>query len=222
MSDDTKGIIGSLKEAFVQRKIARAERQHLITGERDEGHVNRLPPGQRQVENWPVLDLGVQPNIDIPNWALTIDGFVRNKLSWSFDELKAQPVHEQLCDMHCVTAWSRLDNRFTGVSTQTLLDAAQPLPSAKHVIFHGADGYTTNVSLEAFSAPDAMIAYAHDGQSITREHGGPVRMLLPQWYLWKSAKWITRIEFSDDDKPGFWEVRGYHNEGDPWGEQRYS
>lgn len=222
MGNDSKGILGSLKEAFVQRKIARAERQHLITGETDIGHTKRLPPGQRQVENWPVLDLGVQPSIDPASWSLSIEGFVLNKLNWSFDELKALPVHEQVCDMHCVTAWSRFDNRFTGVSTQTVLDLVQPLPSAKHVIFHGADGYTTNVSMEAFSTPDAMLAYAHDGTPITREHGGPVRMLLPQWYLWKSAKWITRIEFADVDKPGFWENRGYHNEGDPWAEERYS
>ncbi|MGB1086951.1 MAG: sulfite oxidase-like oxidoreductase [Alphaproteobacteria bacterium] len=223
MADDNKtGLLGSVRQAFVQRKMARAERQHLITGEADENRINRLPPGQRQVENWPVLDLGVQPSIDPASWSSRIDGFVLNSQELDFAALKALPVHEQVCDMHCVTAWSRFDNRFTGVSTKTLLDAVQPLPSAQHVIFHGADGYTTNVSLEAFSAPDAMLAYAHDGQPITRDHGGPVRMLLPQWYLWKSAKWITRIEFSDVDKPGFWEVRGYHNEGDPWGEERYS
>lgn len=219
---DGKSVLETLKAAFIKRKMERADRKHLITGELDADHANRLPPGQRLVENWPVLDLGIQPDISKDTWQLKIDGFVANPISWSFNDLMAQPVHEQLCDIHCVTAWSRYDNTFTGVSTAHILDVVQPTPSANHVIFHGADGYTTNVSLAAFSAPDAMLAHSHDGAPLERQHGGPVRMVLPQWYFWKSAKWITRIEFVDDDQPGFWEVRGYHNEGDPWTEDRYS
>ena len=220
--EHTPGLLGQLKEAFVGRKMARAERGHLLTGEADEAHKKRLPPGQRLVENWPVLDLGIQPTVTADQWTLDINGHVANPVKWDYATLQAQPRHDQVCDIHCVTAWSRYDNHFEGVSTAHILDLVKPTPSVTHVIFHAYDGYTTNVTLDAFAAPDAMIAHSWNGSPLTREHGGPVRMVLPQWYFWKSAKWIKRIEFVDADQPGFWEVRGYHNEGDPWLEERYS
>ena len=123
--------------------------------------------------------------------------------------------------MHCVTSWSNYDNRWIGVSARTLIDLARPLPEARHVIFHSVDGYTTNVQLAQFAEPDVYLVDSWNEAPITREHGGPVRVLIPRLYLWKSAKWVKRIEFSIHDKPGFWEVRGYHNNADPWLEERY-
>ncbi|HSI00538.1 MAG TPA: molybdopterin-dependent oxidoreductase, partial [Reyranella sp.] len=124
-------------------------------------------------------------------------------------------------DIHCVTAWSRYDNKWEGVSARTLIDLVKPKAEAQHVIFHSYDTYTTNVPLADFAADDVLLAWSWNGEAISREHGGPLRVVIPKLYFWKSAKWIKRIEFSALDKPGFWELRGYHNDGDPWLEQRY-
>ena len=207
------------KRVAIKQAWARAGRR--LTGTADPGHAQRLPPGQRLVTNWPVLDLGIQPDVPCADWRLTVDGAVANPVEWNWDALMAQPAFDDVSDIHCVTQWSRYDNRWTGVSTQHLLAVVQPLPSAAHVILHGYDGYTTNVRLDHFAEGDCLLAHSHDGVPISREHGGPVRAILPRWYLWKSAKWLERIEFRDGDRPGFWEVRGYHDEGDPWVEQRY-
>jgi DMSO/TMAO reductase YedYZ molybdopterin-dependent catalytic subunit len=126
-----------------------------------------------------------------------------------------------MSDIHCVTAWSRYDNRWEGVSGKHLLSVVQPLERATFLVCHSHDGYTTNLALEHFADDDVLLAYKWEGQEIPREHGGPVRAIVPRFYFWKSAKWIKRIEFVAKDKPGFWENRGYHNEGDPWKEQRY-
>jgi DMSO/TMAO reductase YedYZ molybdopterin-dependent catalytic subunit len=134
----------------------------------------------------------------------------------------AQPQIEDTSDIHCVTSWSRYDNRWQGVSTGHILDLVRPKAEAKHVILHSYDGYTTNITTKVFGEPDVLLAHSWEGQLLTAEHGAPVRLIVPQWYFWKSAKWIKRIEFAAQDQPGFWEVRGYHNEGDPWDEQRYS
>jgi DMSO/TMAO reductase YedYZ molybdopterin-dependent catalytic subunit len=133
----------------------------------------------------------------------------------------SQPQVEIVSDIHCVTQWSRYDNRWTGVSTRHVIDLVRPIEGANHVILYGYDGYTTNVGLDAFAGDGGLIAHGHDGRSITREHGGPARLVIPRYYFWKSAKWLKRIEFTITDRPGFWEVRGYHNVGDPWMEQRY-
>jgi DMSO/TMAO reductase YedYZ molybdopterin-dependent catalytic subunit len=133
----------------------------------------------------------------------------------------ALPQSEILCDMHCVTQWSRYDNRFSGVKTRDLLALVKPKPDARFVSMTSYDGYTTNLTLEDFAAEGVVVAHAWEGQPLTRQHGGPVRLILPQLYLWKSPKWLTRIEFLAADRPGFWEVRGYHNRGDPWLEERY-
>jgi DMSO/TMAO reductase YedYZ molybdopterin-dependent catalytic subunit len=133
----------------------------------------------------------------------------------------ALPQQDSVSDMHCVTQWSRYDNQWRGVAARTLLAMVEPLPSARHVILHGYDGYTANVRLDQFDQPDVFLVHQWDGRPIDRRHGGPVRLLIPHLYLWKSAKWLRRIELSARDKPGFWEVRGYHNNGDPWQEERY-
>jgi DMSO/TMAO reductase YedYZ molybdopterin-dependent catalytic subunit len=216
MADD-----GGLKDKLVAVKQAWARAGRLLTGTPDVDHANRLPPGQRLVTNWPVLDLGIQPDVPKSEWRLTVDGAVVNAIEWDWATLMAQPQFEDVSDIHCVTQWSRYDNRWTGVSAQHLLSVVQPLPSAAHLVLHGYDGYTTNVRLEDFAAVDCLLAHSHDGAPISRQHGGPVRLIMPRYYLWKSAKWLKRIEFLPVDRPGFWEVRGYHNEGDPWAEQRY-
>jgi DMSO/TMAO reductase YedYZ molybdopterin-dependent catalytic subunit len=218
MADET----GGLKDKLVAVKQAWAQAGRLLTGRTDPARAERLPPGQRLVTNWPVLDLGVQPAVAKEDWELTIDGAVLTPLSWRWADLMAQPQVEMVSDIHCVTQWSRFDNRWEGVSTQHLLALVQPLPGAAHVVLHSYDGYTTNVRLEHFAGDDCLLAHSHDGAPLARVHGGPVRAVIPQWYLWKSAKWLKRIEIRRDDAPGFWEVRGYNNDGDPWTEQRYS
>lgn len=210
------------RDKLVATKQAWARAGRLLTGTASDPDTDRLPPGQRLVTNWPVLDLGIQPDVPRARWRLAVDGRVLTPQSWGWDDYAAQPQVEMVSDIHCVTQWSRYDNRWSGVSTQHLLALVQPLPDARHVVLHSYDGYTTNVRLDHFAEEDALLAHAHDGVPLSREHGGPVRLIIPRYYLWKSAKWIKRIEFRADDKPGFWEVRGYHNEGDPWAEQRYS
>ncbi len=215
MSDD-------INEKLVKSKQKWAAEGRLLTGKSSRPQEERLPPGQKLVTNWPVLDLGIQPDVAKNLWKLAMDGLVAQPQQWSWDMFMAQPAFEDVSDVHCVTQWSRYDNRWTGVATRHILDVVQPLPEANHVILHSYDGYTTNVTLAHFSDVDCLIAHSHDGAPISREHGGPARLIIPKYYLWKSAKWIKRIEFVDRDAPGFWEVRGYHNEGDPWAEQRYS
>lgn len=213
-------MLGKIKSKLIESKEAWSREGRLLTGE-DGRSDNRLPPGQRLVKQWPVLDLGVHPEIPQTRWRLEVDGLVANPLVLDWQGLQELPQSQQRCDIHCVTSWSMFDTDWLGVSAGDLLAAVQPLPSARHVVLHAFDGYTTNVSLEVFGAPDAMIATHFGGEPLTKEHGGPVRMLVPQYYLWKSAKWLSRIEFVAEDRPGFWEVRGYHNEADPWLEQRY-
>jgi DMSO/TMAO reductase YedYZ molybdopterin-dependent catalytic subunit len=224
MSDDNESpsLIGQIKDKLIRSKEKWAEEGRAITGRPDMGHVSRLPPGQKLVTNWPVLDLGVQPDVKPENWRLRITGLVENPAVWTLEQFRALPQFESVSDIHCVTTWSRYDNHWQGVSARTLLDIAKPKPEARHVIFHAYDGYTTNVKLGAFADANVLLAYAWEGQPLAREHGGPVRVVIPDWYLWKSAKWVTRIEFAAEDRRGFWETRGYHNEADPWKEERYS
>ena len=224
MSDDTENpnLLGQIKDKLIRSKEKWAAEGRAITGRPDMGHVARLPPGQKLVQNWPVLDLGVQPDVKPENWRLRVTGLVENPAVWTLEEFKALPVFEDVSDIHCVTTWSRYDNHWQGVSAKAILDIARPRPEAKHVIFHAYDGYTTNVKLDVFSDPNVLLAYAWEGKPLAREHGGPVRVVIPDWYLWKSAKWVTRIEFAAEDRKGFWETRGYHNEADPWKEERYS
>ena len=208
-------------EKLAAAKQAWARAGRLLTGKTDPDKEMRLPPGQRLVTNWPVLDLGVQPHVPTDRWTLEIDGAVANPVSLDWTQFMALPQAEDQSDIHCVTQWSRYDNRWQGVKTTTLLAMAQPRPEAAHVILHSHDGYTTNLLLEHFAEGDCLVAHSHDGVPLTREHGAPARVIVPRYYFWKSAKWIKRIEISAVDRPGFWEVRGYHNVGDPWLEERY-
>lgn len=214
--DDTTGQI---RQKLVDTKEKLAKAGHLLTGG---GGKDRLPPGQREVKNWPVLDLGIQPEIPLESWELMVDGLVENPVTWNWAQFQAQPQQQFLTDIHCVTAWSRYDNHWDGVSARHLLSVVKPKPEARHIVFHSHDGYTTNVKLEVFDDEDVLLAHSWEGKPITTEHGGPVRVIIPKYYFWKSAKWVKRIEFVAEDQPGFWEERGYHNEGDPWTEQRYS
>jgi DMSO/TMAO reductase YedYZ molybdopterin-dependent catalytic subunit len=193
----------------------------LLTGQTADPARDRLPPGQTLVRDWQVHDLGSQPDVTPQRFRLDIDGAARRPLSLSLAEFMALPQQDSVSDMHCVTQWSRYDNQWRGVAARTLLAMVEPLPSARHVILHGYDGYTTNVRLDQFDQPEVFLVHQWDGRPIDRRHGGPVRLLIPHLYLWKSAKWLRRIELSARDKPGFWEVRGYHNNGDPWQEERY-
>jgi DMSO/TMAO reductase YedYZ molybdopterin-dependent catalytic subunit len=211
----------SARDKLVDAKRAWARAGRLLTGTTDPDRLQRLPPGQRLVESWPVLDLGVQPHVPRETWRLEVDGAVAHPLALDWEAFMALPQVEDVSDIHCVTQWSRYDNRWQGVSTREILALARPLPEARHVILHAHDGYTTNVALDHFSEGDCLLAHSHDGAPLSREHGGPVRLVIPRYYFWKSPKWIKRIELSAVDKPGFWEVRGYHNVGDPWREERY-
>ena len=209
------------KDKLIATKQAWARAGRLLTGKAGNPETDRLPPGQRLVENWPVLDLGIQPDVPKADWQLVIDGSVDNPVTWDWATFMAQPQSEDLSDIHCVTQWSRYDNRWNGVSTRHVVETVWPRPETTDVILYGYDGYTTNVTLDAFTDEDCLIAHSHDGAPLTREHGGPARLVIPRYYFWKSAKWVRRIEFVIADRPGFWEVRGYHNVGDPWLEQRY-
>jgi DMSO/TMAO reductase YedYZ molybdopterin-dependent catalytic subunit len=202
-----------------KRKWA-AERK-FITGRIARPETDRLPPGQHLVKDWPVLDLGQQPNIATERWTLDVDGAVETPAHWDWAALMKLPQSQFVTDIHCVTTWSRYDNRWQGIATQDVLDVVMPKLAATHVMLHSYDGYTTNVPLEDFAAPDAILAHTWEGKPLTREHGGPLRLVIPHLYFWKSAKWLKRIEFMSADKRGFWEDNGYHDRGDPWTEQRY-
>ena len=213
---------GQTKDKLIRTKREWAKEGRLLTGRPDVEHISRLPPGQKEVNNWPVLDLGLQPNILAQSWRLTVDGLVETPMVFTLEEFMALPQEDFLSDIHCVTQWSRYDNHWRGVSARHLMELVRPKLEARHVLFHSYDGYTTNVTREVFEEPNVLLANTWEGKPLTREHGGPVRVVIPDWYFWKSAKWVTRIEFVETDSPGFWEVRGYHNEGDPWKEERYS
>ncbi len=221
MKDDSVSLIGELKKKLIEKKQAWAKEGRLLTGRSSASSLERLPPGQRETRDWPVLDLGLQPDIKPDKWRLKVDGLVENPLEWSFADFKAQPQFDDVSDMHCVTAWSRFDNLWQGVAALHLVSLVKPKADAHFIVFHSYDGYTTNVPRAAFEDDDVLLAHSWEGKSIPREHGGPVRIILPKLYLWKSAKWVTRIEYVPRDRPGFWEVRGYHNHGDPWTEERY-
>jgi DMSO/TMAO reductase YedYZ molybdopterin-dependent catalytic subunit len=213
---------GQFREKLIRRKQEWAVEGRLLTGRTTRLKTERLPPGQREVKTWPVLDLGAQPKIDLKLWRLAIDGLVENPVTldwWKFVEL---PQSEATSDIHCVTAWSRYDNRWRGVLVSDLLTLVRPKPEARFVLFQSYDTYTTNLPLAEFAAPDALLATHWEGEPLTVEHGGPLRVVVPQLYFWKSAKWVKKITFVAEDRPGFWEVRGYHNHGDPWEEERYS
>ena len=220
--DDPVELSGKLRDKLIETKQAWARDGRLLTGQTSDPARDRLPPGQTLVKDWPVLDLGIQPDVPERKFRLDLDGAVENRLSLNFNEFMALPMQESVSDIHCVTQWSRYDNRWKGVAARTLIELVKPDKLVRHVVFHSHDGYTTNVRLDQFDQPDVFLVQEWEGKPITRQHGGPVRGLIPRLYLWKSAKWIRRVEFVIRDRPGFWEVRGYHNNADPWSEERYS
>ena len=212
---------GAIKTKLIAAKERWAREGRLLTGKPSRREEDRLPPGQRKVTDWPVLDLGVKPNIPLAQWRLSIDGLVEQSMRLDWDAFQALPQSDLMSDIHCVTAWSRFDNRWRGVAVMDLLERVQPRAEADFVVLHSFDTYTTNLPLEEFAMDGALLATHWEGKPLTVDHGGPVRAIVPQLYFWKSAKWLKRIEFIAADRPGFWEERGYHNFGDPWREQRY-
>lgn len=183
----------------------------------------RVPPGQYLVgDRWPILTYGSTPMPDLENWDFTMGGLVDNPLRFTWPEWNELPTVEVKADMHCVTSWSKLGNVWSGVHAKYLLDMAQPKPEAKFFSAICDGGYTTNVPVEELYEEDALFATHHNGEPLEAGHGAPMRLVIPRLYAWKSAKWLCGLEFLSEDKPGFWEVNGYHNYGDPWQEQRYS
>jgi len=182
----------------------------------------RLPPGQVKTDKWPVLQHGSVPQVDLARWDLRVDGLVEHPQRWTWDEFRALPRVRVRSDIHCVTRWSRYDNTWDGVAITEVLRRAGVKPGAKFAIVHADPDYTTNLPLEELAHDDVLLADTHDEAPLAPEHGWPLRLVVPQRYFWKSAKWIRRIELTADDRPGFWERNGYHNEADPWSEERYS
>jgi DMSO/TMAO reductase YedYZ molybdopterin-dependent catalytic subunit len=182
----------------------------------------REPPGQNLLERheWPVLDIGQTPKVALERWRLTVDGAVGAPLQLTWEELQALPQVDDQQDFHCVTGWSVLDLTFRGVRFETVAALARPLATATHVMCHAADGYCTNLALEEALKPDVLLAHSLEGQPISAEHGGPVRMVVPELWAWKGAKWINRLEFLTGDRRGYWEIRGYSNTAHPWRDDR--
>ena len=189
----------------------------------------KLPVGQHEVTNWPVLDLGEQPDVDTQAWTLEVGGRVENPFTLTWDQFLALPQVEDVSDFHCVTTWSRYDNHWRGVRFATLAELAIPMANARFVACTGHDfmpgssiPYTTNVPLERAVEDDVLLVHTWEGKPLPREHGGPCRMITPQLYAWKGTKWIRKIEFLAADRRGFWEVRGYSNSAEPWFNDRYA
>ena len=183
----------------------------------------RLPPGQHLVRDFPVLHAAGIPYHRTPDdWDFRVTGAVETTLRWTMDELRSQSITSVTCDIHCVTSWSKLDTRWEGVAVAPLLRELGISPTATHVVAHAEEGYTANVPLEAVLADDVLLAYRFDGAELEPQHGGPLRLLLPSLYFWKSPKWLRGLELLDHDQPGFWERLGYSNSADPWKEERYA
>ena len=184
-----------------------------------EEYGDRLPPGQYVEHGWPVLTAGPTPNVAPDDWTFRIDGMVGNEKEWSAEQFRQLPFETVTRDIHCVTKWSKFDATFGGVSLDVLLEEADPKGDYAMQMSYG--GYTTNVPLADLRGGKAWVVTEYDGEPLPREHGGPARMLVPHLYFWKSAKWVAGLRIMDHDEPGFWELNGYHNYGDPWKEQRY-
>ena len=188
----------------------------------DTQRENRIPPGQHEDNSWPVLHAGSVAKIDPEKWELKIWGLVDEELKLNYQEFMELPKAQVFSDIHCVTSWSKLNNLWEGVSTSTLKKLVGISSKARYVLVHAHKNFTTNLTLDDFFASDVLLATHHNGKALNSAHGGPVRLVVPRLYFWKSAKWVTGIEFLAEDKRGFWESAGYHNHGDPWKEERYS
>jgi len=206
----------SAKEAWARKQVAQG-----VTA-REEASAKRLPPGQRLTTGFPVLDLGIKPEIPLADWTLSILGEVAQPLTLDWETFASLPQVEDVSDFHCVTTWSKYDCRWGGVAFTELYERVQPTKAAQFVYFTGYDGYTTNVPLAQCLDDDVLIATKFDGEPVSREHGGPARVIIPKLYAWKGAKFVKEIHFLSKDKLGFWEVRGYSNSADPFKEERYA
>lgn len=230
---------------LVQRRLRYIERQRELDKSavnvefrgatpRGSGPPNRdgmpkLPVGQHVVKNWPVLDLGEQPDVDVAAWKLEIGGLVHNPITLTWDQFLALPQVDDVSDFHCVTTWSRYDNRWRGVRFKTIAELVVPHDDVRFVLCTGYDfapgtfiPYTTNLPLARAVEDDVLLVHTWEGKPLPREHGGPCRMITPKLYAWKGTKWIRKIEFLARDTKGFWEERGYSNSAEPWFNDRYS
>ncbi len=215
---------GRLRERFLagtEATPAPAEPRPQGSGPPNRHGLPRLPIGQTETHKWPVLDLGRHPEIATADWRLRLDGACANPLTVDWEAFMALPQVDDVSDFHCVTTWSKLDMRWRGVRLADVAALARVAPEARHVLCHAYDGYTTNLSLAVALEPDVLLVHAWEGAPLPREHGGPVRVVTPRLYAWKGAKWICRLEFLRDDRPGFWEARGYSNTAWPWRNDRY-
>ena len=188
----------------------------------DTKRPNRLPPGQHEVDALPVLDLGRETDVDLKNWSLEVCGLVKKPLKFDLEGFSKLPRIKVYADIHCVTTWSKLSTTWEGISSRTIARLAEPDPKAAFVLLHSSDGFTTNLPIGDFLAEDALFAFKYDGEPLPRQYGGPVRLVVPRLYFWKSAKWVSKAEFLEKDARGYWEERGYHDHGDPWKEERYN
>lgn len=226
------------RQKYIRRQIAldTSAVDVQFAGQRPQGSgptnrhgMPKLPVGQHEVKNWPVLDLGEQPDVSLGTWTLEVGGLVEHPFTLTWDEFVALPQAEDVSDFHCVTTWSRYDNHWRGVRFRTIAELAVPRDAAKFVLCTGYDcmpgtdiPYTVNVPLARAVDVDVLLAHTWEGQPLAREHGGPCRLITPKLYAWKGAKWIRRIELLAEDRKGFWEVRGYSNSAEPWFNDRYA
>ena len=204
---------GQIKEILSDKNIIISE---------DTKRENRIPPGQHEIKKWPVLHAGSVQNINTSKWKFRIFGLVEEEKELNYNEFMSLPKAKVFSDIHCVTSWSKLNNLWEGVSSSTIKELVNILPEAKFVMIHAEKNFTTNLSIEDFFESDVIFATKHNLNPINSKHGAPVRLVIPKLYFWKSAKWVTGVEFMAEDKKGFWESNGYHNHGDPWKEERYS
>ena len=209
-------------EARVRATPSLADGRPLGSGPPNRHGMPQLPPDQYLTQKWPVLDLGVKPVIPREEWRLVVDGACARPLDLRWADLMAFEQVDDVSDFHCVTTWSKLDIPWRGVRLGDLLAAAQPSDDAAFLLCHAYDGYTTNIPIEEALKPDVLVAYEAEGQPLAADHGGPARVITPQLYAWKGAKWISRIELLTRDRPGFWEQNGYSNTAHPWRNDRYS
>jgi DMSO/TMAO reductase YedYZ molybdopterin-dependent catalytic subunit len=183
---------------------------------------DRLPPGQKLTQGFPVLDLGIRPSFDPKTWTFRVEGEVENPMTWTWEEFRRLPKVEQISDFHCVTRWSKYGVHWGGVKMKTIAEIVMPKQTARFVIAHCDDGgYTTNMPMDEVLRDDVLLAYELDGEPLPPDHGGPMRLLVPKLYAWKSAKFLRTLRFVERDEPGFWETRGYNNHADPWKEERH-
>jgi DMSO/TMAO reductase YedYZ molybdopterin-dependent catalytic subunit len=190
--------------------------------ERDPAAAGRVPPGQTLTGKWPVLTYGLTPRFDPRTWTFRCFGLVERETQWTWPEFLKLPRVTITSDVHCVTRWSKLDNAWEGVHIREIVERVRPRPEARFVMQHADPDYTTNIALEDLVQDDVLLALRHNGRDLEPDHGGPLRLVVPKLYFWKSAKWLRALEFLDVNPPGFWEQNGYHMHGDPWKEERYA